>query len=109
MAPRDSTNRPYRSAEQERARSIIDQVHELITELKTLVLDGNNTNDEHGQGTTSLIGSHVKITNGVHNGHRGRVIGRRGAQFWYICLEENEKVVFKKPNNFEVCTRRDQR
>ena len=48
MAPRDSTNRPYRSAEQERARSIIDQVHELITELKTLVLDGNNTNDEHG-------------------------------------------------------------
>ena len=95
MAARDNTKSPSHG-DQRRAQAIISEVRELCTELEALLLD---TNEDHSSGT-SLIGSRVKIIKGVHSGHYGRVIKRRGEQYWYIKLEADGRVVHKKSHNF---------
>ena len=81
-----------------RAGAIINEVHELMKEMQALLL-GTNKNHKDG---TSIIGSRVKIIKGVNNGLIGRVISKRGEQYWNIVLETDAREVYKKLHMLEV-------
>ena len=86
----------------QRISVLISQLREITDELNRL----NLTSDDDGVSEEDVlvarfVGRRVKIVNGRFKLSEGMVTGRRGREFWWIDLDDGEKV-YKMAHNFEV-------
>lgn len=86
---------------------LLSQLREITEELDrlNLTLDHEDVEEEDLE-VARFVGRTVKVVNGTYKGKRGVVTGRRGAKFWWINLENGDRV-YKMAHNFRVVRERE--
>ena len=90
-----------KSQNERRISEILEQIRGLCDELHDLSLTTDETTANGGEDTSIMLGSRVMVLSGKGKGKTGVVTGTRGTHYWWIRLDNGDKI-YKMEHNLAV-------